>query len=68
MNTNKTVLISDQSGSSLSVSEGWTGEPIELDALCDVWLSGDEVVTVSWLDWLSDDARDFDTEGDDFSL
>jgi len=64
----KTVLILDQSESSLSFSEGWTGDPIELDALCETWLSGDDVVTVSWLDWLSVDARDFDTEGDVFSL
>jgi len=67
-NAAKILSIPDQSGSSLSFSAGWTGDPTELVALCEMWLSGDDVVTVSWLDWLSVDARDFDTEGDAFSL
>ena len=61
----KLVLTAIQSGSTLSLSEDWNGDPTEFDALCDTWLSGDEVVTVSWLDWLSFDARDLDA--DDFS-
>ena len=65
-NISELVLAVDQSGSTLSLSGDWTGEPTELDALCETWLSGDDVITVSWLDWLSDDARDLDA--DDFSL